>query len=63
MSFVMLTESQLGPPHAGSGDGGQQRGVSAAGNEHGGEEGGSFSDQVERASRLFEIIYIGRAHV
>lgn len=56
MSFVMLTESQLGPPHAGSGDGGQQRGVSAAGNEHGGEEGGSFSDQVERASRLFEII-------
>lgn len=55
MSFVMLTESQLGPPHAGSGDNGQ-RGVSAAGNERGGEEGGSFLDQVEKASRLFEII-------
>ena len=52
MSFVMLTESQVGPPHAGSGDG--QR--AAPGNDHGVEEGGSFSDQVERASRLFEVI-------
>lgn len=52
MSFVMLTESQVGPPHAGSGDG--QR--AAPGNEHGVEDEGSFSDQVERASRLFEVI-------
>lgn len=49
----MLTESQVGPPHAGSGDG--QRG--AAGKDNGTEDGGgSFSDQVERANRLFEII-------
>lgn len=53
MSFVMLTESQVGPPHAGSGDG-QRR---AAGKDNGIEDGGgSFSDQVERANRLFEII-------
>lgn len=69
MSFVMLTESQLGPPppsssHTGSGDGGQ-RGTGATGaadNDNGGDEGrgggggGTFADQVEKTGRLFEII-------
>lgn len=55
MSFVVLTESQVGPPHAGSGEDGQ-RGVGTPGNERGADGGGSFSDQVERTNQLLEII-------
>lgn len=66
MSFVMLTESQLGPPppppsssslsHAGSGD--RTGATGAATNDNGGDEGGrgTFADQVEKTGRLFEII-------
>lgn len=72
MSFVMLTESQLGPPssssHAGSGDRVAAAAAAAATggyNGHGSEEGGrggegeerrTFADQVEKTERLFEII-------
>ncbi|GES58873.1 autophagy protein Apg6 [Aspergillus terreus] len=61
MSFVMLTESQVGPPvtpAGGNGGGSSAKGTRAKGaqqNESGAEET-SFSDQVERTSRLFEII-------
>ncbi|KAL5361704.1 autophagy protein Apg6-domain-containing protein [Aspergillus floccosus] len=61
MSFVMLTESQVGLPAtpAGGNGGGLSakgtRGKRAQPNESGAEET-SFSDQVERMSRLFEII-------
>lgn len=74
MSFVMLTESQLGPPpssHAGSGDNragaaghdnnsGEEGGGAAGGVGGGGGAaaagGGTFADQVDKTSRLFEII-------
>lgn len=61
MSFVMLTESQVGPPvtqAGGNGGGSSAKGTRTKGaqqNESGAEET-SFSDQVERTSRLFEII-------
>ncbi|KKK24223.1 hypothetical protein P175DRAFT_0429787 [Aspergillus ochraceoroseus IBT 24754] len=61
MSFVMLTESQLGPPHSvpgANGDSLSLRGKRAS-NAHTDEqavENGSFADQVEQTSQLFEII-------
>ncbi|KAI9934639.1 hypothetical protein ASPWEDRAFT_53764 [Aspergillus wentii DTO 134E9] len=62
MSFVMLTESQVGPPHTMPGATGDsqasskgKRRSSTQGTENGAEDG-SFSDQVERTGRLFEII-------
>lgn len=61
MSFVMLTESQIGPlapapdsPNENSSTKGM-RSVGSSQNE-GAVEESSFSDQVERTSRLFEII-------
>ncbi|KAL4786663.1 autophagy protein Apg6-domain-containing protein [Aspergillus varians] len=61
MSFVMLTESQLGPPHAASGVNGvspSSKGKRASNvqNDDLGPDNGSFADQVERTNRLFEII-------
>ncbi|KAL4922990.1 beclin 1 [Aspergillus undulatus] len=63
MSFVMLTESQLGPPHAAPGVDGNNsaasKGNRASSNVRSNDPGtdnGSFADQVERTSRLFEII-------
>ncbi|RDW81685.1 beclin 1 [Aspergillus mulundensis] len=61
MSFVMLTESQLGPPHATpgvNGDGASSRSKRASGvqSDDPGADNGSFADQVERTSRLFDII-------
>ncbi|KAL5336711.1 autophagy protein Apg6-domain-containing protein [Aspergillus crustosus] len=61
MSFVMLTESQVGPPHTPAGVNGDShpstgnRPANLQSDEHGAENG-SFADQVERTSRLFEII-------
>ncbi|KAL4890631.1 autophagy protein Apg6-domain-containing protein [Aspergillus ambiguus] len=58
MSFVMLTESQVGPPMTpagGNGDGSGIRTKNTQNAESGADET-SFSDQVERTSRLFEII-------
>ncbi|KAL2818143.1 autophagy protein Apg6-domain-containing protein [Aspergillus granulosus] len=59
MSFVMLTESQVGPPQTisrGNGDSpSAKRGSPTQSDEHG-LENGSFADQVERTSRLFEVI-------
>ncbi|PYH81697.1 putative autophagy protein Apg6 [Aspergillus uvarum CBS 121591] len=67
MSFVMLTESQVGPPHGmipgtnGNGDG-SSHGIRTVGNpanhdhSRGGIDDGSFADQVERTARLFDII-------
>ncbi|KAF7118633.1 hypothetical protein CNMCM5793_008171 [Aspergillus hiratsukae] len=60
MSFVMLTESQVGPPHSSSNNGEGQswagKRPSGAPNDERESEDGSFSDQVERTNRLFEII-------
>ncbi|KAL2831786.1 autophagy protein Apg6-domain-containing protein [Aspergillus cavernicola] len=61
MSFVMLTESQVGPPHTVSrvnGDSPSSAGKPAPNtqNDEHSAENGSFADQVERTSRLFEII-------
>lgn len=60
MSFVMLTESQFGPPSAGMNDdslsstkGGRAGGI--PNNEHGAVDG-SFSDQVEKTKRSFDIV-------
>ncbi|KAI9374401.1 autophagy protein Apg6-domain-containing protein [Aspergillus egyptiacus] len=61
MSFVMLTESQVGPPHAVGGVNGERpsskgkRASNTQSDEHD-TENGSFADQVERTNRLFEII-------
>ncbi|KAA8642309.1 beclin 1 [Aspergillus tanneri] len=61
MSFVMLTESQVGPPHplsSANGDGvssTSERPFNSQNNERGVEDG-SFANQVERTTRLFEII-------
>ncbi|OOF96373.1 hypothetical protein ASPCADRAFT_206565 [Aspergillus carbonarius ITEM 5010] len=60
MSFVMLTESQVGPPHGISGTNGDSPSkskppVSTQTNDRGSDEA-SFADQVERTSRLFGII-------
>ncbi|KAL3479002.1 autophagy protein Apg6-domain-containing protein [Aspergillus californicus] len=61
MSFVMLTESQVGPSHTASDVNGEspltqgQRASNTQIDEHG-TENGSFADQVERTSRLFDII-------
>ncbi|KAL2834736.1 autophagy protein Apg6-domain-containing protein [Aspergillus pseudoustus] len=61
MSFVMLTDSQVGPPQNISGVNGDspsakaKRSSTTHTDEHG-LENGSFADQVERTSRLFEII-------
>ncbi|KAL4872276.1 hypothetical protein BDV12DRAFT_183221 [Aspergillus spectabilis] len=61
MSFVMLTESQVGPPHTAAGVNGDSespkgnRTSNIQSDEHGAQNG-SFADQVERTSRLFEII-------
>lgn len=60
MSFVMLTESQLGPPHGTTSVNGDntskgKRSFSAQNTDRE-QDDGSFSDQVERTSRLFEII-------
>jgi beclin 1 len=56
----MLTESQLGPPHAtaGANDDGTSRSKRPFGTQNTEREtdDGSFADQVERTSRLFEII-------
>ena len=52
MSFVMLTESQLPPPQPVGAVNGDGAGHTAGG----GHQEQSFSDQVERAARLFEII-------
>ncbi|PLN82901.1 putative autophagy protein Apg6 [Aspergillus taichungensis] len=57
MSFVMLTESQVAPPPPAplvGNDNGLLPAQGGAGNPN--EEDASFSDQVERTSRLFEII-------
>lgn len=56
MSFVMLTESQVVPPHAVSGvnDDIPSKGSRPANAQN--LEDGQFSDQVERTTRLFEII-------
>ncbi|KAL4744193.1 autophagy protein Apg6-domain-containing protein [Aspergillus similis] len=61
MSFVMLTESQLGPSHTTpgvNGDSASSKGKRASGvqGDDSGADNGSFADQVERTSRLFEII-------
>ncbi|RAL09812.1 beclin 1 [Aspergillus homomorphus CBS 101889] len=60
MSFVMLTESQVGPPHGGSGTNGDNlsQGNRPTGtyNHSRGVDEGSFADQVERTARLFDII-------
>ncbi|KAL3465300.1 autophagy protein Apg6-domain-containing protein [Aspergillus heterothallicus] len=61
MSFVMLTESQVGPPQAISGVNGDSppakaRRASTTQSDEQGLEIGSFADQVERTSRLFEVI-------
>ncbi|BCS21266.1 beclin 1 [Aspergillus puulaauensis] len=61
MSFVMLTDSQLGPPHAVSGVNGDSaspngKRASNTQNDDPGADNGSFADQVERTNRLFEII-------
>ncbi|KAL4957395.1 autophagy protein Apg6-domain-containing protein [Aspergillus filifer] len=65
MSFVMLTESQLGPAHAVPGvngdsavPNGKRASTSSSNvqNDEPGTDNGSFADQVERTSRLFEII-------
>lgn len=56
MSFVMLSESQVGPPQAATGvNGDPSRGMQQASSESHAEEA-SFSNQVERTTRLFEII-------
>ncbi|KAL4902615.1 hypothetical protein BDW74DRAFT_61394 [Aspergillus multicolor] len=60
MSFVMLTESQFGPPHGtpgvnGDGASGSKRASGVQGDDPGAGNG-SFADQVERTSRLFDII-------
>lgn len=60
MSFVMLTESQLGPPQVPpdvNGDSASPQSKRASNvQDDPGAENGSFADQVERTSRLFEII-------
>ncbi|KAL2009591.1 hypothetical protein VTN00DRAFT_5398 [Thermoascus crustaceus] len=58
MSFVMLSESQVGPPQTPTGvNGDPSRGKRQAGTEsHGRQEEASFSNQVERTQRLFEIV-------
>ncbi|KAK9589313.1 Vacuolar protein sorting-associated protein atg6 [Aspergillus fumigatus] len=61
MSFVMLTESQVGPPHTSSNNNGEgqswaNKRPSGVPNSEREPEEGSFSDQVERSNRLFEII-------
>ncbi|KAL4802983.1 autophagy protein Apg6-domain-containing protein [Aspergillus unguis] len=60
MSFVMLTESQLGPPQGvpgGNGDGAAPKSKPASNvQDDAGADSGAFADQVERTSRLFEII-------
>ncbi|KAE8309021.1 autophagy protein Apg6-domain-containing protein [Aspergillus transmontanensis] len=60
MSFVMLTESQVGPPHATIGVNGDStpKGKQPLSTQNADREidDGSFADQVERTSRLFEII-------
>ncbi|KAL2870051.1 beclin 1 [Aspergillus lucknowensis] len=61
MSFVMLTESQLGPPQPVSGVGedsssSRAKRISHPQSDETSVENGSFADQVERTSRLFEII-------
>ncbi|KAL4883733.1 autophagy protein Apg6-domain-containing protein [Aspergillus karnatakaensis] len=60
MSFVMLTESQVGAPHTAGVNSDSQspkgnRTSNMQSDEHGAENG-SFAEQVERTSRLFEII-------
>ncbi|PWY89290.1 putative autophagy protein Apg6 [Aspergillus heteromorphus CBS 117.55] len=60
MSFVMLTESQVGLPHGVSGANGDspstsKRPANPPTNDRGADEG-SFAEQVERTSRLFDII-------
>ncbi|KAJ0414279.1 autophagy protein Apg6-domain-containing protein [Aspergillus carlsbadensis] len=58
MSFVMLTESQVGPPQAigvDSSSSKAKRGHNTQSDEHGLEHG-SFADQAERTGRLFEVI-------
>ncbi|KAF9894368.1 autophagy protein 6 [Aspergillus nanangensis] len=56
MSFVMLTESQVGPPASAPGASAQSKRTMNAQDHDRGPEETSFSDQVERTSRLFEII-------
>lgn len=61
MSFIMLTESQVGPPHTSSNNNGEgqswaNKRPSGVPNSEREPEEGSFSDQVERSNRLFEII-------
>ncbi|KAE8351407.1 autophagy protein Apg6-domain-containing protein [Aspergillus coremiiformis] len=60
MSFVMLTESQVGPPHAMTGVNSDipSKNTQSFGNQNTDREldNGSFTDQVERTNRLFEII-------
>ncbi|KAE8148432.1 autophagy protein Apg6-domain-containing protein [Aspergillus avenaceus] len=60
MSFVMLTESQLGPSHATSalhaeGATKNKRPINPQPTERESEDG-SFADQIERTNRLFEIV-------
>jgi beclin 1 len=63
MSFVMLTESQVGPPGGGGGAGvngespssGKGRRGSTQNGERGSEDG-SFYDQAERTKRAFDIV-------
>lgn len=54
MSFVMLTESQVAPPQT-PGANGDTNGQGVDGSSQDGEDK-SFSSQVERATRLFEIL-------
>lgn len=55
MSFVMLTESQLVPPSADNSPSTPSQRKSSQGQEAG-QEDGAFSKQVERTTRLFEIV-------
>lgn len=58
MSFVMLTESQVGPP-GGTGMNGEPAKGRRTGSMQSGERGaeeGSFSDQVERTKRGFDVV-------
>ncbi|KAJ5085325.1 hypothetical protein N7532_010096 [Penicillium argentinense] len=55
MSFVMLTESQFGPPTIDSSVPSHPKRKGSQSHEHRQEEG-SLSSQVEKATRLFEIV-------
>ncbi|KAJ5936647.1 hypothetical protein N7466_003097 [Penicillium verhagenii] len=56
MSFVMLTESQFVPPAVETLPSRPKGKSTGKSQDHTLEEGGSFSSQVERATRLFEIV-------